>query len=139
MRKLLLTFLLAAAVAVPAAAGENGYGAALELEEATEIASILASPDDYEGKLVQVKGSVEEACTAKGCWMRIQSPDGQVLLVKSSDETVLVPKDTSGRTVIVEGTVVIEHGDEPAESTEEASHTCAKAVIRLETKGVVVL
>jgi hypothetical protein len=139
MRKVLLTLVLGCCLVGVAAAGDDGYGAALELEESTAIADILASPHEYEGKVVQVKGPVQEACTAKGCWMRIKSPDGQILLVKSSDETVLVPGDTAGRTAVVEGVVVIEHGDEPAESTEESGHTCAQAEIRLETRGVVLL
>ena len=139
MKKLFLTMALARCLTGVVAAGGDGYGAALELEEVTEIAVILASPHEYEGKVVQVKGPVQEACTARGCWMRIESPDGQVLLVKSSNETVLVPGDTAGRTVVVEGVVVIEHGEEPLESSEESGHTCAQAEIRLETRGVVLL
>ena len=139
MRKLFLVLVMAVCLTGVAAAGDSGYGAALELEETTEIAVILASPHEYEGKVVQVKGPVQEACTEKGCWMRIKSPDGQILLVKSSDETVLVPGDTAGRTAVVEGIVVIEHGDKPAESSEESGHTCAQAKIRLETRGVVLL
>ena len=83
MRKFFLMMVLAACVTGMVAAGDGGYGAALELEETTEIAAILASPHEYEGKVVQVKGPVDEACTERGCWMRIKSSDGQILLVKT--------------------------------------------------------
>ena len=133
------------------------FAQALELEETTSIADILANPGDYDGKTVQVKGPIKASCTGMGCWMRLDAGDGQVLLVKSSDETVLVPtKDIVGRTALVEGVVVVEHDhgtssqEEGTSSQEEAKtptcagaseegHVCPQAKIRLETKGVVLL
>ncbi len=156
MKRLFSTVAIMTLLALPALAGEANYGQALELDETTSIADILANPHNYEGKTVQVKGSVKSSCTEAGCWMRLDAGDGQVLLVKSSDESILVPKDVAGRTAVVEGVVVVEHADAASSDdtaatsddtakaptcarASEEGHTCAQANVRLETKGVVLL
>ncbi len=83
-----------------------------------------------------------ERATPAGCWMRLDAGDGRVLLVKSSDESILVPKDVAGRTAVVEGVVVLEHDagastDDTAKTltctrAREEGHTCAGATVRLE-------
>ena len=150
MKKLFSMVTIITLLILPAMAGEAKYGEALALEETTSIADILANPGDYDGKTVQVKGPIKASCTGMGCWMRLEAGDGQVLLVKSSDESVLVPtKDVVGRTALVEGVVVVEH-EHGTSSTEEKDtptcagaseegHVCPQAKIRLETRGVVLL
>lgn len=86
-----------------------------------------------------MKGPIKSSCTAAGCWLRLDAGDGQVLLVKSSDESVLVPKDIAGRTAMVEGVVELEHDDAASTDDIKEGHTCAQANVRLETRGVVLL
>jgi len=50
---------------------------------------------------VTVKGKVNEVCQAKGCWMTIQGDDG--MMVRFKDYGFFMPKDISGREVIMNG------------------------------------
>ncbi|MGD8376913.1 MAG: DUF4920 domain-containing protein [Acidobacteriota bacterium] len=139
MRRPSMLALLFVLVATPAAAEESFHGKDLELQTATPIAQILAHPHDYEGKLVQVRGEVTEVCQSMGCWLRIGDADGSLLLARSTGDKVRIPTDSKGRSVVVEGTVVIEHEDPPSHDEEAKGHTCATATVRLETRGVHVL
>lgn len=136
MRRPLMLTLLLLLVATPAVTEESFHGKDLELEAATPIAEILAHPHDYEGKLVQVRGKVTEVCQSMGCWLRIGDADGSLLLARSTGDKVRIPTDSTGRTVVVEGTVVVEHEEPPAQDEEVEGHTCATATVRLETQGV---
>jgi len=141
MKRLFSMVAVITLLALPVVAGEARYGRALELDKTTSIADILANPGEYEGKTVQVRGPVQASCTGMGCWMRLEGDDGHVLLVRSSDESVLVPTDIAGRTAVVEGVVVIEgEGKAPTcPRAGEEGHACPQAKVRLETKGVVLL
>lgn len=46
---------------------------------------------------------VIEVCQAKGCWMKLALGNGEESLVKFKDYGFFVPKDISGKTVIVSG------------------------------------
>lgn len=126
-------------VASLCAAAEESFGNDLVLDEVTSIADILARPHDFEGKAVRVEGSVTAVCQSMGCWLRVGSADGAILLAKSSGDRVTIPTDAAGRRVIVEGMVVVEHGDgddpEPHDDAEGA-HSCPTDEVRLETRGV---
>jgi hypothetical protein len=54
---------------------------------------------------VKVEGKVEKVCQAKGCWMNIVSDDGskEVMFVKFKDYGFFMPKDISGKTVVMNG------------------------------------
>jgi hypothetical protein len=121
------------------AADDQGltFGQALELDAATPIADLLARPHEFEGKLVQFKGAVKEVCAAMGCWLRIDAGAAGTLLARSGGDQVTIPTDSAGRQAIVEGIVVVEHDGESADGASEAGHTCPTAVVRLETRGVV--
>jgi hypothetical protein len=136
MRTGLVIAALLVALCLPAAAGDKAYGAALTLTDTTPIADILDHPGKYKGKTVQVQGTISEMCAHKGCWLRVKDADGKVLLAKSSGDRITVPTDSTGKTVTVEGTVVLEP-KRPTKDAGEEGHDCATAKIRLETLGVV--
>jgi len=97
MRTLILLSLCAAALC-----GAEKFGKGLTLNEPTPVATILNSPENYVGKMVQVKGKVTEVCQMMGCWMQIQ--DGEKMLrVKVKDGEILFPKNSAGRAVTAEG------------------------------------
>jgi hypothetical protein len=151
LKKTLLAAVLATFL-LPAAAGEGTYGQALTLDTTTAIGDILDDPHEYEGALVRVEGSVSAMCVHKGCWLRLEAPDGRLLLTKSTGDKVQVPGEALGRKVTVEGVVVVEHAEDEGKKPhkhhhgegkgegkgEGEGHECATAKIRLETRGVVV-
>ncbi|MGB7394944.1 MAG: DUF4920 domain-containing protein [Pricia sp.] len=56
----------------------------------------------------KVRATVTDVCKAKGCWMRLQLPDGQQTMVRFKDYGFFMPKDIEGREVIVNGKAFVE-------------------------------
>lgn len=53
--------------------------------------------------LTTLKGTVNSVCQAKGCWMTIAAGDGEEMMVKFKDYGFFMPKDISGREVVMHG------------------------------------
>jgi len=94
--------LLSAALLV---AAERKLGKPLTVKEPMPLATILAKPDNYLGKTVQVKGKVTEVCEMMGCWMELVNDSGQRIRIKVNDGEIEFPKDSPGKPAIAEGTL----------------------------------
>ncbi|MDC6390366.1 DUF4920 domain-containing protein [Maribacter sp. PR1] len=57
---------------------------------------------------VKFKGKVLEVCQAKGCWMTLQLNDGNEAMVRFKDYGFFMPKDISGKEVVVNGLAFVE-------------------------------
>jgi len=77
-----MTMLRASAVALALAAltasaavaqSTKEYGKPLTLKVTTPISAILKNPKAFDGKRVQVEGTIVEVCEERGCWIRIAS------------------------------------------------------------------
>lgn len=90
-------------------AGEiDKYGEALtEGLEVTPIETILADPDAWAGKKVQIAGEVSGVCARQGCWIDITSSADSTLRVKVDDGVIVFPQETEGRQAVAEGEVEI--------------------------------
>lgn len=98
---LLLIFLLAGCEPDMEELGEG-----TSLAEATEIADILAEPAAYVGKTVMIKGRVKDVCPMKGCWVEIETEDGQqALTVKVEDDVIVFKEESKGKFAYAEGEV----------------------------------
>lgn len=88
-------------------AAEVKLGKPLELKEPVSIADILAKPETYLNKTVQVKGKVTEVCQMMGCWMAIADPatNGSIR-IKVEEGEIVFPKNAPGKTAIAEGKLV---------------------------------
>ena len=98
----------AAAIATLAAAGllcaaEIKLGKPLTMKEPIALATLLAHPDAYVGKTVQVKGKITEVCQMAGCWLNLTNDAGQMLRIKVNDGEIEFPKDAAGKTAVAEG------------------------------------
>ena len=94
------------ALSVAALCGAEKFGKGLTLNDATPLAALLNTPDDYVGKMVQVKGKVTEVCQMAGCWMALADLEtAQVLRVKVHDGDLVFPKESVGKIAIAEGTL----------------------------------
>ncbi len=98
--KALITLFLLSSLCFPA---ERKLGQPLTLKSQTPIQELLASPDAYVGKTVQVKGKVTEVCEMMGCWTNLVDADGKMIKVKVNDGEIVFPKTAVGRTAIAEG------------------------------------
>ena len=84
-------------------AAETRLGKPLTVKEPMPLATLLAHPDDYVGKTVQVKGKIVEVCEMMGCWMDLVNEEGQKLRIKVNDGEIVFPKDASGKMAVAEG------------------------------------
>lgn len=50
-----------------------------------------------------LQGTVNSVCQAMGCWMTIAAGDGEEMMVKFKDYGFFMPKDISGREVVMHG------------------------------------
>ena len=104
MKKVLLATLLLTVSLINAA--ETKLGKAITLKEKTKVSQILSKPANFEGKTVLVEGKVLGVCQEKGCWIEVAGEKkGQKIKVKVNDGEIIFPKDSKGKTALVEGTV----------------------------------
>lgn len=135
MKHLLLAFplLLAACTERPAdddaagvpeaeevAAGE--FGQTVPDGLALTPAQLVAGAESYAGRTVVVEGTVREVCQMAGCWMSFADDQGRTVRIEvPRDETgsylFTFPKDASGQTVRVQGTLAVE-----TESVDDQRH-----------------
>ncbi|MCC3157037.1 DUF4920 domain-containing protein [Hymenobacter sp. 15J16-1T3B] len=81
------------------------YGAAVTEEGAhpmTALPTLLGTQDSAKVKLI---GEASDVCQAKGCWMTLATADGKQMRVRFKDYAFFVPKDTKGKTVVIDGWV----------------------------------
>lgn len=118
MRRLLLTGLLLlaplvgcggdAAPATGPTATYDPYGTSFTPEGAVPVRAALAEPEAYVGQEVKLEGVVQEVCQMKGCWLTLDAGAGAYVRVHvartdSGDYAFTVPKEISGRRVVVQG------------------------------------
>jgi hypothetical protein len=75
--------------------------------EVTSIEAIVADPDTWVGKKVQVAGEVTGVCARQGCWMDLTSPTDTTLRIKVDDGVIVFPPESVGRQAVAEGEVEI--------------------------------
>jgi hypothetical protein len=84
--------------------GEAKFGKPLALTQQVAIDKLVAAPEQYIGKTVQVKGAVREVCQKMGCWMEIADPaSNKSVRIKVKDGEIVFPKDAAGKTAVAEG------------------------------------
>jgi len=62
--------------------------AGVELTVSTPIADLLADPEAFEGKIVQVEGVLVALCQNMGCWASIDDGRGNQINVKVEDGVI---------------------------------------------------
>ena len=100
---LLITFvLLAQPPKVPADKGAS-FGASVSEDNAV-TADVLAGDLKTAGQAKEIKviGKVTEVCKAEGCWVRMETKTGS-MLIKMKDHAFLVPVALEGKTIVADG------------------------------------
>ncbi|MGV3595314.1 MAG: DUF4920 domain-containing protein [Sediminibacterium sp.] len=158
MKKLLIAFSLFLAVntlsaqppQVPADAGAT-FGKITTAENAVsmeEYVKQLESKGDgkpLEGKII---GIVKEVCQKEGCWIKVESPNGN-LMVKMKDHKFAVPVILNGKKVVIDGVGTLtttsvkqlkHYAEDAGKSKEEiAKITEPKKEIVIQAAGILVL
>ncbi len=85
--------------------GWDAYGNpfdATKVDAVVAFADLAANPKAYDGQDLTIRATVDEVCQTKGCWMTF-SEGGASMRVKFLDYAFFMPKDASGREVLVDG------------------------------------
>ena len=112
---------------------------------ANELTKVMAEKTTAD---VKVKGIVTEVCKAEGCWIRMQTASG-TMLIKMKDHSFTVPLALNGKTIVADGTAelketsveMLKHYAEDAgkSKAEIEAITTPKKEIVLQAKGILVL
>jgi hypothetical protein len=133
-------------------AADLKLGKPLAAKESMTLATLLAHPDEYVGKTVQVKGKIVDVCQMMGCWMDLTNDAGQKLRIKVNDGEIEFPKNGAGKIAVVEGKLTkseltkeqaIARAKETAEDRgkafDPASVTGPQTIYQIEGTGAVIL
>lgn len=86
----------------------EAYGDKITVDGAIPVEEMLALLEGRDSLEVKVRTTVQEVCQVKGCWMDVDLGDGNLMSVSFKDYGFFVPKDCSGREVVMEGVVKYE-------------------------------
>ena len=80
----------------------DSYGEEINPQSTMQVSSFVQQVDTT-AQNFKIEGTVEEVCQMKGCWMTLRNEEGTTIRVTFKDYGFFVPKDISGKKVIVEG------------------------------------
>ena len=112
-----------------------------------EMSSAIQLKEDKKMEVI-VKGVVTDVCTREGCWLKIKSPNGS-MMVKMKDHAFLVPLAINGKEIIIHGIAeqkttsveMLRHFAEDAGKSKEEIQkiTEPKTEIIIDADGLVVI
>jgi uncharacterized protein YdeI (BOF family) len=157
MKKKFITIAIASVVAivniqaqppkVPANKGDK-FGNTATAGKAMDVKELVSSLETKESAEVTVKGKVTEVCAKEGCWIKISSEKGPIL-VKMKDHAFLVPLVLNGKEVVINGKAVVKttsvkelqhYAEDAGKSIEEiAAIKEPKKQIQIQAVGIEVL
>ena len=88
------------AAAVPAG---DTFGTAFQPKTILPFADLSKKVAEGDSLHTTVRGTVAEVCQVKGCWMTITEANGEEMMVRFKDYGFFMPKDISGKEVIMNG------------------------------------
>ncbi|MCB9681985.1 MAG: DUF4920 domain-containing protein [Alphaproteobacteria bacterium] len=95
----------AAQAAAPDADGWASYGDAITATDTLAAKALLDAPATYADQAVFVEGEVADVCQKAGCWMVVTDGD-RTMRVTMKDHAFGLPKDCTGATARIQGTIV---------------------------------
>ena len=134
---------------VPADKGTT-FGAKTTADNAITVEQLAAIMKNNQGKKteVKIKGKVTTVCEAMGCWIKIKSTDGD-MMVRMKDHSFFVPLALNGKEVVIDGiaeekqtsvTQLKHYAEDAGKSKEEIDAIKEpKTEITITAKGVLVI
>ncbi|MEP2239435.1 MAG: DUF4920 domain-containing protein [Maribacter sp.] len=118
------------------------------LSDKNEVMAQFASMAVSDSLNLQFKTKVKEVCKVKGCWMIVELPEGEQVMVRFKDYGFFMPADILDKEVVLNGLAFVEEmsvGDQQhyakdgGKTAEEiAKITTAKRTYSFEATGVIV-
>lgn len=82
----------------------KSFGAGLTLDQSSSLSELLANPDPFVGKKVQLTGMVVDVCQKRGCWLYLTGDKPfEKIRVKVTDGEIVFPMEARGKQGTVEG------------------------------------
>lgn len=86
-----------------AAFGQTTYGEKSTTAGAIPASSIASKMKGHDSLAVKIRGTVTGVCQMKGCWLQVDVGEGKTMRVRFKDYAFFVPKNISGKTVVLDG------------------------------------
>ena len=146
---LVATVSMAQPPSVPADKGAT-FGAKTTADNAISVEQLVTMMQSREGKKTDVKfkGVVTEVCESMGCWIKVKSTNGD-MMVRMKDHSFFVPLVLNGKEVVIDGVAEekttsvaqLKHYAEDANKpkAEIDAITEPKREIVVQAKGILVL
>jgi hypothetical protein len=126
------------------------YGGKVKAKGAVAIADVVTKLEGgAQLEDVKIKAKILEVCPNKGCWLKLELPDGNQAMVKMKDYGFFVPLAAKGKTVVIEGQVSMKttsvkelrHYAEDAKKSQAEidAITQPKKEVNILAKGIVVV
>ena len=111
MRSMMMNILPVMAVIALLGAGvraDGTYGAGVNVQAATKVSDLYASPDTFVGKTIRVDGVVTSVCTEMGCWVAVKDKvtDQSVRFQAEHDGKIVFPITLKGKSGSFQGEFV---------------------------------
>ncbi len=131
--------------------GDNKhFGAATTADDAISYDDLISKMTETDSLAIKVSGKVSQVCQKKGCWMTLVSdqPGVPEMRVTFKDYAFFMPKDLSGRHVVVDGYAYVDvtpvdvlrhYAEDAGKSKEEIEKiTEPKRELAYEAAGVLI-
>jgi len=126
------------------------YGSKVKPKGAMELNEVVAKLEN--GATLsdtKIRAKITDVCPNKGCWLKLELPDGKSATVKMKDYGFFVPLAAKGKTVVIEGQASVKtvsvnelkHFAEDAKKpqSEIDAITQPKKEVNILAKGIVVV
>ncbi len=136
----------------PAGNADKGdtYGSKVKSKGAIPLAEVVIQLERVSSlPETKITAKIVEVCPNKGCWLKLELPDGKQATVKMKDYGFFVPLAAKGKTVVIEGQASIKtvsvkelrHFAEDAKKSkaEIDAITQPKTEVNILAKGIVVV
>lgn len=124
------------------------FGEKTTADGAIAADELVAKLTGTEPASVKVTGTVTEVCKMEGCWLRMKTADGS-MLIKMKDHAFLVPLSMNGKTIVADGEAtlketsveMLKHYAEDGGKTKAEIDAIKepKKEVTLQAKGILVL
>ena len=83
---------------------QTGYGRKFKERVAIPAAMLKETMKDNKEMKAVVSGKVASVCQAEGCWMKVETGDGEAMMVRMKGHKFVLPKDIAGKNTTFTGT-----------------------------------
>jgi len=80
------------------------FGEMIDAEGVKSMADLSTEMDGKDSLNIKVAAVAKDVCKKKGCWMKVETASGDMMRVTFKDYGFFVPKDISGKEVVMQGT-----------------------------------